>query len=284
MKLSQHDHLDCFNNMATEQFRSEFLASLRARCPLLYITTNEEKRLLSFFNHLSSGFGYKVYLWDCFRGLTDIVSNKVPDNFSGLSTSSYNPLSILNVLYDRVRELRKKTKGMLEEGCPGEIYVLQDFYYFLNPIDYKPEIERGLKQISMIHSPNTIIVTGPKIQLTPSLESEFSVLDFPCPNDYEIGEILDNLVGSVMCQAKEIETNKSLINKTDALQTELDNKKEYLVQTAHGLTLREVKMAMSKSIAKDKTLSIQFILDEKKGQNSKNCIHTNTDTDSGDSR
>ena len=212
--------------------------------------------MLNFFGHLASGFGYKVYLWDCFLGLIDIVSNKVPDDFPGLSTSLCNPLNMLNILHDRVRELRKKAKDMMDGGCAGEIYVLQDFYYFFDPIDYKPEIERGLKQISMIRSPSTIIVTGPKIQLTPSLESEFSVLDFPYPNDHEIGEILENLVSSILRQAKDI--------KTDILQEELDDKKEHLIRAAHGLTLREAKMAISKSVAKDKTLSVQFVLNEKK--------------------
>lgn len=259
-ELNREGHLECFNCMATESFRTELLASLRARCPLLYITTNEEKRLLTLFRHLASAFGYKVYLWDCFVGLIDTVSGSIPEAFPGITNLGCDPLSILNALYDNVRELRQKAKSMFDSGCPGEIYILQDFYYFFDPLDYKPEIERGLKQISMIRSPCTIIVTGPKIVLTPSLESEFSVLDFPYPNDYELGEILDNLVNSVLRQAKDLKTD----NGINTLQDELSNKRDKLIQAAHGLTLREAKMAISKSVAKDKTLSIQFILNEKK--------------------
>jgi len=173
-ELSNLDHIVKFNNMVTKEFRVEVLSLLKARCPLLYLATNEAKRLLDFFKCLASAFGYKVYTWDCFVGLVDLVLNKPPENFPGSSEMSCDSLGILNILYDKVRDLRKQT----QDTIVGEIYILQDFYYYLDPLSYEPEIERGLKQISMIHSPSTVIVTGPIVRLPPSLKSEFSILSF----------------------------------------------------------------------------------------------------------
>jgi len=255
--MTREDHLNKLNKMATKEFREDLDALLKTRSPLIYITTNEEKRLIEYFRHLASAMGYKIYLWDCFLGILDIITGGKPDdNIADESPDNIvDPKDILKIIHDRRIENRKKAKAMKNNKSKGEIFILLDYYYFLDPLDYDADTERAFKQMARTLCPTSVIITGPKIGFPPSLESEFSVLDFPYPNDEEIEEVLQNLVESVLRQAKDTKKGINIDLKQD---------REQLIKAAHGLTLREAKMAFSKSVVRDKKLNVQHVLDEKK--------------------
>jgi hypothetical protein len=263
--LTQEEHLELFGRMATKDFNAEIDALLRIRSPLLYVTTNEERRLLDYFKHLSAAKGYRVYSWDCFVGLIDVMTGQPTDDFvveiptgeEDDDSSGYDmtdPTMILQFLHSRFLANQSNAKAMKSSGCRGEIFILSDYYYYFDPLDYRPDVERAFKQIAQITSPTTVVVTGPVITLTPSLESDFVVLDFPYPNEDEIADVLDRLVESVLKQVK----------GTSSIKKELEKNRDQLIRAAVGLTLKEIKTAFSKSIAQDNRLDVKYVLEEKK--------------------
>ena len=48
--------------MATQKFRDDFLTQLKARYPLFYVTTNEERRFNMFLGHFCKVNGYVCYV------------------------------------------------------------------------------------------------------------------------------------------------------------------------------------------------------------------------------
>ena len=182
-------HESVFNKMGTKEFREDLIALLRIRSPLIYLVCNEEKRMLTFFKHLSIAQGYKTYVWDCFLGIQDIVSNQ-PTPLA--SEDMKDPEVILDHIIKSAQQDKQNAESMEHEGIKGNIYILLDYHRFLQ--DALPTIERRLKQITKIEKRSTsVIIVGPSFISTPSLDDYFRVIDFPFPNKEEISNVLMSL-------------------------------------------------------------------------------------------
>jgi SpoVK/Ycf46/Vps4 family AAA+-type ATPase/intein/homing endonuclease len=237
--------------MGTKEFTHDFLALLRTRTALIYIASNEEARLLEYIQSIAMDRGYEVMEWDCVKLLkksNSIEKIEIPPGFD----LKY-PEGILGYLID---QLEKKSKK--KENSNGVIYVLCDFYRFLNPERCNPQIERQLKIINKLITNCHVVLTGPNYINNVALEKEIAILDFPFPNEQEIKEILQDFV----------ETDKIKASFPD-IEDIINNNEEEIVNSVKGLTTLEARQAYYKSIVmanqlKIKPFDINMILQEKK--------------------
>tara|TARA_Y100000310_G_scaffold57488_2_gene52700 strand:+ start:32233 stop:33912 length:1680 start_codon:yes stop_codon:yes gene_type:complete len=246
------------NIMATPNFRDDFATLLRTRWPLFYITTNEEKRLQSFLKHYCIVNAYDCYIWDAFRGLVNLVDGNQDGGADADITISTN---ILEYILDDSKPLTDEHMDKTDGVINPKIYVLLDFFRFLETRPPDPDIERRLKAIAHLDSTITTIITGPSYVATNVLENLIPVVDFPFPNREELGEALNIVIGGKNVQRK----LPGITDKTEEIR-------EDLISSVSGLTIPEAQTAFSKSIVKHKGWNIPTILEEKRQIISKSGI------------
>ncbi len=178
--------------MCTDKFKRDFSNMLRSRYPLFYVSHNEEPRLVTFLRHYCKVKGYECFLWDSVNGLVSLASG---DEIKGSSEDlKNNPLAILDYIMSEAQTYEKKKTSVDEKkknGVNGIIYVLLDFYHFLEPM---PEIERRFINISNLNSIVTTICTGPYYKSTDVLENLLPMIEFPLANKKEIRHSLYDVV------------------------------------------------------------------------------------------
>ena len=185
---------------------------IRARYPLLWVVTPEEKRALVEIDELSKQQRKPLYLWSATMGL---VNAALP---SRADTNKRDPLILLTMI--------------LEDKEPG-IWVLRDFHPFLR--DHT--VVRRLREAAfgLEASSKTIILLGPVLKIPPELEKEVTVVDFNLPTAAELGRTLDDIIG------------KS--KNHGAIDVNLDRRQRArLIQACKGLTVNEASNAIAKAV------------------------------------
>jgi len=247
------ESLKTLEMMATKEFRDSFLTQLRARCPITYVTTNEERRFNTFLEHFCRVNGYTCYLWDCFRGLIELETNEV---VGGVDETIKFPNAILEYIREESSRLANddsKLSNLHKKGKRGVIFVLLDFFRFIDPKHRTPQwdIERRLKSLTNIDGVVSTILTGPRYAIPEVLENLVQTVDFPYPNKNEIKTILWGAVAAV---------EGKIPNLREATVIEEEN----LVNSVSGLTLLEAQFAFAKSLVLHKGWDIETLLKEKK--------------------
>ena len=240
--------------MATKKFKDDFLTQLKARYPLFYVTTNEERRLYMFLEHFCRVHGYVCYLWDCFKGLRELETGK-PVAGTDVSTIRL-PNVILEYIGEessRLAEEDDKLTNLKKDGKRGVIFVLLDFFRFIDPRHRSPQydLERRLKSLTNIDGVVSTIMTGPRYAVPEVLENLVQTIDFPYPNKNEIKNILWGAVATIEDKIIGLREQTILIE-------------EDLVNAVNGLTLLEAQTAFAKSLVLNKGWDIQTLLQEKK--------------------
>ena len=244
----QEEHEKFLKLMANPQFFNEIISLLKSRTSLIYLTCSEEKRMLSYFTHLTIARGYKTFVWDCHRGLYELISGEKEE----ISTEDVTDTAvILDKIIEQSTIAIQNAQSMMNSGVAGYIYILLDFHRFID--DATPDIERRLKRISQLESMVSVVVTAPHYVSTPALDNEFSLLDFPYPNKEEISIELDSIVDRV--------SNKQ--GKLPNLKKEVKENRDTIIQAVNGLTCKEIQKAFSKSLVINRKFDIPTILREK---------------------
>jgi len=243
-------HDEVLAGMATKEFTDELIALLRIRSPLIYVTCNEEKRLLTYFKHLSAAKGYDIKMWDCNRGLLDLRNEK---KAKAATDDIKDNEVILQKIIEAAETDEQNEKVFKTNGIAGNVYLLLDYHRFLK--DALPSVERLLKRFCSIESMTTIIIVAPYLEFTPTIENLFHTLDFPFPNRTEIGKSINALVGAVQDRLKPM--GKDLAKDTKSREDEL-------IQAAQGLTLDEATSAFAKSIVQHHGFDIKSITGAKR--------------------
>jgi ATP-dependent 26S proteasome regulatory subunit len=252
-EMSIEESAKTLEMMATKKFRDDFFTQLKARYPLFYITTHEERRFNVFLEHFCRVNGYTCYLWDCFRGLIELESNEPA---GGTDDTIRLPNPILEFIRDESSRLASdddNKTNLTKRGKRGVIFVLQDFFRFIDPRHRTPQwdIERRLKSLINIEGVVSTIITGPRYAVPEVLENLIPTIDFPYPNKNEIKNILWGAVSSVEAMGLDL--------RDETIEMEED-----LVNSVSGLTLLESQTAFAKSLVLNKSWNIPTLLQEKK--------------------
>lgn len=173
-------------------FLNELTLLLKARYPILYISTYEEERLEYIVKYCTKKYVSRTYYsWDYVDGYQ---GNPNDNGFA-----AKNPLAALEL----IERISSET---------GAVFVLKDYEVFLK--DYS--INRKLKNVarSLKTQPKNIIIVSSEISIPDTLREFITVVDFPLPTYKEIQEELQRLMNSL----KQEISNDLLVNLTTACQ------------------------------------------------------------------
>ncbi len=203
---------------------------IRARYPILYLLTWEEKRAIDELAGLASKQGKALHVWSQSVGFTTRMEDESKQKIR-------DPQSVLEFII---------------ESDDVAIFVLKDFH----PYIMEPGVIRLLRDASdqLKTSYKTLVILSPVLRIPPELEKDLTVLDYKLPQEEEMRKLLDEMIDAVR------ENPRVHIN-LNALE------KERLIQAALGLTAVEAENAFSRVLVSKGRLSeedIDDILAEKK--------------------
>ncbi len=213
---------------------------LKARFPMIYISTWEENRVTQMIEDIVTEENKiktirKVYLWSQTEGIT-----------AGRETVRNTETSLSALDY-------------ISECNEPSVFILKDFHVFLSPKQPNDYIViRKLRDMVNVlresEKPKNIIFVSPMLQLSEELQKEVTVVELDFPNTYELETLLNEMIA----------VNRDNPNITINLSA---SEKRQLCKTALGLTLQEAENAIARAMVQKGQLSIQeldIILEEKR--------------------
>ena len=212
---------------------------IRARFPLIYVTTYEEERISEAIKNVLEKMNAKIqrelYSWTQTTGLINEATGK---NIAGTQT----PIKALE---------------FIEKHPNNAVFVMYDFHVNFGCKCRQPDYDvvRKLRDLVPVLKTSTsrknIIFVSPELVIPDTLQKEITIVDFPLPTIDEIKAKLNKM----LLQNKNV--------KSDSL-TEED--KDKLCKSALGLTLQEAENAFALAMVNDGRIDvsdIKIILDEK---------------------
>lgn len=225
---------------------------IKGRYKILWVDTNEEDRVITYFEKLSKILGMNLFTWDVSRGIIDVETRE--SALTKGNEANSGPRAFLKHVVDIARghqNIYERDRSTQKIGKP-EIYLMLDFHLHIkdkkNP---EPVIIRLLKEFTRTFSLVTLVIVGCEFRCPPPLENELTLVDFPFPSKKEVKHVLDVIVKG------------SCVNFPDAVSMARDHEEE-IIQAATGLTLTEAENAFAKSVVSKGTFDISTILQEKK--------------------
>lgn len=223
--------------MPTSTFQAELEILIRARYPLVYIVSNEERRVHDLVVEIGKARSKKVYEWSLSTGIvpagTSIQAQRTR------SPATKEPLAALDQVIEQVEPA---------------LFIFNDLHPFLTRSNHA--VIRKLKDISLHlkHSYKTVLLVSPVLEIPPELEKEVTVLNFPLPSRHELNDLLEQIIGDLR-EFKHIHVELS------------EHAREKLLQAALGLTLAEAENVFARIVVRDGQLSgddVTEVLAEKK--------------------
>lgn len=214
------------------KFTSELALFLKARYPIIYITTVEEDRVEYIIRkNVKTNLNRSIYSWDFVDGYTNNPNNE--------GFAKRNPLQALEL----VERLNSQTPAL---------FLLKDFNRFLADLS----ISRKLRNISRILKlqPKTIIIIGSDLTIPQELQELITVLQFYLPLEEEISQELTRLINSLniqveselfenltrACQGLSLERIRRVLSKIIATYKTIDS-------NSIGILLSEKKQIISQT-------------------------------------
>ena len=156
-------------------FLNEFVLLLKARYPIIYISTYEEERLEYIIKYCTKKYVSRTYYsWDFVDGYQE------NPNDSGFAAR--NPLEALEL----IEKLTPET---------ASVFVLKDYDNFLKDLSIIRKLKNLNKELKT-QQKNLIIISS-EINIPDSLKELITVIEFPLPNYLEIQEEIKRLVNSL---------------------------------------------------------------------------------------
>jgi SpoVK/Ycf46/Vps4 family AAA+-type ATPase len=201
---------------------------MRARYPLIYILSSEEKRVeksiadVLHSREAQKNYKTKIYTWSVTEGV------RVGGEPQG---DSKDPLKALRFILEAKKDERA-------------VFILRDLHAFQK----NPEVVRLLRDLArnLKETLKTVFMISPLLQIPPELDKEVAVVEYPLPELAEIGTILDRVMSMVPGKA-----------------APTGQEREHIVEAALGLTADEAENVFAKSLVQTGTFDIDVILSEK---------------------
>ncbi len=198
---------------------------IRARYPLIYVVSWEEKRVEDALRAISTNRGKRMFVWTVTQGL--VTSPTARDK------NTRQPMAVLDYI---------------EQSTEPAVFVLKDFHPFITDTD----ITRRLRDLtySLKTSYKTLVVLAPTLKLPPELEKEVTVVDYALPDHEDLDRLLENIIQSVKNNAQ--------------IETKLDPaERERVIEAAVGLTANEAENVFARSLVEKRKFDVDTILTEK---------------------
>jgi AAA+ superfamily predicted ATPase len=201
---------------------------MRARYPLIYILSSEEKRVeKSIADVLQSrerekNYKTRIYTWSVTEGMR---LGKEPQG------DSKDPLKALRFVVEAKHDERA-------------VFILRDLHPYLK----NPEVVRLLRDIArkLKEEVKTVFLISPLLAIPPELDKEVAVVEYPLPELAEIDAIFDR------------------VSRNTGAKIPSGQDREHVVEAALGLTADEAEGVFAKSLVQTGgAFDIDVILSEK---------------------
>jgi ATP-dependent 26S proteasome regulatory subunit len=215
-------------------FSEEFALLLRARYPLIYVSTLEEERLEGAIATIAKDQGNRgVYTWDFVDGYQG--------NPTDAGFAQRNPLQALELV------------ERMATNVPA-VVLLRDFHRFLDDIS----VARKLRNLARLlkSQPKTIVMVSHRVEVPDDLKELITILEFPLPTVAEIETELTRLLSGLgkplnratmdslvqSCQGLSIERIRRIIARAIATHGELRSSDLDLVLEEKRQTIRQTQI------------------------------------------
>jgi SpoVK/Ycf46/Vps4 family AAA+-type ATPase len=210
---------------------------VRAKYPILYIVSWEERRIEQTLRLVAAERRKKLYGWTLTNGIVPL------DGYEALpiDQATRNPVHALDYI------------ATSQESA---LFLLKDFHPFLDdlrPAGDQAVIVRKLRDITnhLKESRKTLVILSPILHFPTELEKDVTVLDYSLPTPEELSQSLDRVIRS----AREI----------SGVRLKLDAEtREKVMNAARGLTCTEAENVFAKSLVMTRQLDLDVIVAEKK--------------------
>ncbi len=215
-------------------FKDEFELLLRARYPILYISTLEEERVEASIRQSAQSQGNRaVYIWDFVEGYQG--------NANDAGKAKRNPLQAL----EQVEKL--------PANAPA-IFVLRDFHRFLDDIS----ISRKLRNLARLlkSQPKNLVLLAPNVAIPEDLSEVLTVMEFSLPTGEEIRREIEGLLSSTgrplgdrlldemvrSCQGLSLERIRRVLARAIATHGQLEPEDVDLILEEKRQTIRQTQI------------------------------------------
>jgi ATP-dependent 26S proteasome regulatory subunit len=166
---------------------AELETLIRARYPIIYIVSWEERRVEETLRDICQRRGKKIVTWTITTGLNG-------------NTAAREPVTALDQVL----------------GSPDQsVFVLKDFHPFITDV----AVTRRLRDLvyALKTSYKTLIILSPLLKLPPELEKEITVVDYQLPTVNDLDRLLEGIIQSVRARP-EIKTNLTPLEREQILK------------------------------------------------------------------
>src|SRR5690349_6482833 len=209
---------------------------VRARYPLIYIVSWEERRVEALLQGLTGRRGKRLFVWTCTDGVQALEGGlPVP-----VDPAARDPLQAL----DFILSCREPA-----------IFLLKDFHPYLDdarPTGVTFQVIRKLRDLTRLfkESHKTLVLLSPVLRFPPELEKDITVMHFGPPSLIELDEALTRVINSA-------ERRATLRLGQDPTV------RERVLKAAQGMTLAEAENVFAKSLVLTRKLDVDVIVAEK---------------------
>ncbi len=220
--------LDITEKTGEERADKELKILIKARYPLLYIVSWEEKRVESSLGKIADKLKKKLYVWTYTDGIKN-ASYKVRKEHP-----TRDPIKVLDYI------LRSNEQEVL--------FLLKDFHPYLSD----SAVIRRLRDLTeaLRETYKTLIILSPTLKLPLELEKEITVIDYDLPRLEYLDGSLEGII-QIMRDNKNVDVNLE------------PHKRERILKAALGLTAREAESVFAKSLIQKGHFDVDIILAEK---------------------
>lgn len=218
--------MDGMRKAASSEEEIEFL--IRARYPLMYVTSTEEGRVEASLRKICQRLNRRFITWSCTEG------------FQGGDGDTFND----------IRDPQRAMEHIFRYEN-NALFVLRDFHPYLNDPNVTRRLRDLSKEFKVSKYKKHVLLLSPYLKMPPDLEKEVSVIDFDLPGRVVINDIVLQCLKSVPSELCQQVRNDPYY-------------RERVVEAALGLTADEAANVFSKSLIINKDFDIDTIIEEKK--------------------
>lgn len=209
---------------------ADVAALLRARNPLIWITTREEARTERLLMEAAQAAQYEPRFWDCASGITDYAGKQI-------DAQCTDPAQVLSTIRDSAKR---------------QVWILRDMPPWLKD----PTVNRALRTLArqLTLAPRdearAVILLTPSSEIPPEIAGHAIAMDWPLPDRAEIADILDAAIAAL---PDEIRAGAAPNGTRDAA-----------IDAAVGLTAEEAQACYAKSLVSTRRIDPATVAAEKK--------------------
>jgi hypothetical protein len=229
----------------SQEAAADISALLRARNPLLWIVTKEEKRVEGFLFEAMKAAAYNPRTWDAGQGVTMGITGKPVNQES----------QDIDVCLDMILKAAEKPATAQPSPEDRGAWILRDLPPWLDGVIGIKTVRKVRNLARLLpgiprNTAQAMIVISPTNKMPPELEGHTTVIEWPLPDRVEIATLLDAAVAS-------LEENRRATALPKAMR-------EPAIDAAIGLSGEEVQGCYARSLVQYKRIDPVAVAKEKK--------------------